>query len=276
MKRFANVLVVTLVALITSSTAFGAEWTLSPSVNYYMDKVALRTAMTQQPQASKTAIEKEFAAEGVRAEWATQTGTLAEPNFAASILAGLPQDFLGNYVDWRNPIYATQCARYLVEISGFSPSTTGVIMIQDGYGLATGNHQTFRMFFPAVVLNGYVYAMLDRDYMESVGIAPETTRIIWFTNNVTTYWTQKEPPLHPFPVVTTDSTTTTADVTITTTNTTVPSTSVANTTVTAPINGGDCGCAHDNSGNHGNEKGVQDNYSNKTKCKSKLGVGHKN
>lgn len=261
-----NVMVATFVALMFCfcTNVLGAEWTLSPSVNYYMDKVALRTTMTQQPKASKTAIEVEFATEGVRAEWANQTGTTAEPNFAMSILAGLSQDFLGNYVDWRNPVYATQCARYLVEVSGFSPSSTGVAMIQDGYGLATGKHQTFRIYFPCLVLNGFVYIMLDRDYMESVGIAPETTRIIWFTNNVTTYWTQKEPPLHPFPVVVSD------DNTAATTTTTATTTSVENTTVTVPTN--DCGCAHNNSGKHGNDKGARDNYSNKDRCKKKLGM----
>lgn len=247
-----KLLAVAVVISVMASAASAATWVSAPDVGFMMDPVKLRVALTDQSNWWKLDVEKLFTAQNIRAGYVGKTG-ITEPTYALSILSGLPQEFWGGYLDWRNPANAIKGMRYLIEVVGFDPMTTGIAMIQDGYGVNSGFHQTFRIYFPCVLKDGVVNIMIDKEYLLSVGVAPETTRLIWFTNQTKTSWTGKEPPLHPFPVETTA------------TSKVVMVSAIA-----------DCGCDHDNSGKDGRSssgegKGTNEvGNNNKEKCKQKI------
>mgnify|MGYP001767835979 CR=1 FL=1 len=231
------------IAFMVVTQVQAATWVFAPDVNFYMDPVNLRVPLTDQAQAYKTDVEKAFAADGTRSRHAGFSG-ITEPTYAKSLLSGLPQGFWGNYVDWRNVQYALKGMNYLIEVAGFDPQNTGIAMIQDGYGVTSGFHQTFRIYFPAVLKDNVVNIIIDREYLEAIGVAPETVRLIWFTNQTKTSWTGKEPFLHPYPV----------------------ETSIVTVTAIA-----DCGCDHDNRGQTDKKNDLEND--NKEKCKQKIGTG---
>jgi len=219
MKKFANVLMLLAVAMvITVSNAqaltFGSVETLSPYIKFVADTKYNSCSMPVAKPWKANLAELAILNQGLREPYKGRTG-VAEAEYMRSILQGLPQEFWGGYVDWRNPEYAVRVYRYLVETMGFDPNAVGIMMSQDGFGVDSYKPRNFRLYSPAIKVGNSVIVFLDREYLDAVGVPPEAMHHSQFTGmnpavqakNLMVYspW-PKETPTKVSMTITTDST----------------------------------------------------------------------
>ena len=240
--KFANVLMLLASTMVISVNAQAFDFsTLSPTVQFSQNTV--KDARLSLMAKSWKVCDAELPVQALRVKYSARTG-ISEATFMMSILNGLPQNFWGNYLDWRDYSHAFKAYSYLVETCGFDPKVIGIAEIQDGYGVNSGFHQQFRMYFPCITLNGKTTIMLDRDYLESVGVPPETTRLVVYTDVVGSWGFSKEQTLNPWPKVSIATAATVA----------TPVVPVPVTIMTTP----DCGCDnHRGNGNSHCDNGKQ-------------------